>query len=202
MELLNLHRIVDATLAEGPGLRCAVWTQGCSVRCPGCFNPQTWTTRGGTRLPWREVAEKVLRARDEHGVQGMTLLGGEPFDQPEPLGALATAVRAEGLSVMTFTGHRVEDLRERPSCAELLASTDLLVDGPYLADQPEPSRPWVGSVNQRFHFLSDRYDEAVLDAPNRIELRIAPDGSVDLNGFATTEALEALLAPVHERNNR
>ncbi|WP_326957289.1 4Fe-4S single cluster domain-containing protein [Amycolatopsis sp. NBC_01286] len=190
MELLNLHRIVDVTAAEGPGLRCAVWTQGCSVRCPGCFNPQTWTTRGGTLLPWQEVVSRVLAVE---GIEGVTLLGGEPFDQPEPLGAFASAVRAAGLSVMTFTGRVLEDLP--PS--KLLEATDLLVDGPYLADRPETSRPWVGSVNQRFHFLTDRYDESIFTTPNRLELRIGTDGSVELNGFATTEVLEALLEGDH-----
>ncbi|MGK3200882.1 4Fe-4S single cluster domain-containing protein [Amycolatopsis sp. MEPSY49] len=186
MELLNLHRIVDVTAAEGPGLRCAVWTQGCSVRCPGCFNPQTWTTRGGTLLPWRDLVSRVL---DIEGIEGVTLLGGEPFDQPSPLGEFAAAVRSAGLSVMTFTGHVLEDLP--PS--KLLDSTDLLVDGPFLAEHPEPSRPWVGSVNQRFHFLTDRYDESIFTTPNRLELTISPEGAIELNGFATTEVLEALL---------
>lgn len=186
MELLNLHRIVDVTAAEGPGRRCAVWTQGCSVRCPGCFNPQTWTTRGGTLLPWQDLVSRVLAI---DGIEGVTLLGGEPFDQPEPLGAFAAAVRCAGLSVMTFTGNVLEDLP--PST--LLDSTDLLVDGPFLADRPETSRPWVGSVNQRFHFLTDRYDESIFTTPNRLELTIAPDGAIELNGFATTEVLETLL---------
>jgi anaerobic ribonucleoside-triphosphate reductase activating protein len=190
MELLNLHRIVDVTAAEGPGLRCAVWTQGCSVRCPGCFNPQTWTTRGGTLVPWQDLVSRVLAI---DGIEGVTLLGGEPFDQPSPLGEFAAAVRAEGLSVMTFTGNVLEDLP--PS--KLLESTDLLVDGPFLADRPETSRPWVGSVNQRFHFLTDRYDESIFTTPNRLELTIAPDGAIELNGFATTEVLEALLEGEH-----
>jgi anaerobic ribonucleoside-triphosphate reductase activating protein len=190
MELLNLHRIVDTTAAEGPGLRCAVWTQGCSVRCPGCFNPQTWTTRGGTLLPWPELVSRVLAIDD---IEGVTLLGGEPFDQPAPLGEFASAVREAGLSVMTFTGHVLEELP--PS--KLLDSTDLLVDGPFLADRPETSRPWVGSVNQRFHFLTGRYDESIFTTPNRLELTIAPDGAIELNGFATTEVLEALLEGDH-----
>lgn len=190
MELLNLHRIVDVTLAEGPGARCAVWTQGCSVRCPGCFNPQTWATRGGFSLSWRDLVSRVLAIE---GIEGVTLLGGEPFDQAEPLGRFASAVRAAGLSVMTFTGHVLADLP--PS--SLLDSTDLLVDGPFLADRPERSRPWVGSANQRFHFLSDRYDESIFATPNRLELRIAPDGGIELNGFATTEVLEALLEGDH-----
>ncbi|MGW5720710.1 4Fe-4S single cluster domain-containing protein [Amycolatopsis sp. NPDC003865] len=186
MELLNLHRIVDVTAAEGPGVRCAVWTQGCSVRCPGCFNPQTWTTRGGFRLAWQDLVSRVLAI---DGIEGVTLLGGEPFDQPAPLGEFAAAVRSAGLSVMTFTGHVLEDLP--PS--KLLESTDLLVDGPFLADRPEPSRPWAGSANQRFHFLTGRYDESIFTTPNRLELTISPEGAIELNGFATTEVLEALL---------
>jgi anaerobic ribonucleoside-triphosphate reductase activating protein len=186
MELLNLHRIVDTTAAEGPGVRCAVWTQGCSVRCPGCFNPQTWSTRGGFSLSWQDLVARVLAVS---GIEGVTLLGGEPFDQPEPLGLFAAAVRSAGLSVMTFTGH----VREELPPSKLLDSTDLLVDGPFLADRPEPSRPWVGSANQRFHFLTDRYDESIFTTPNRLELTIARDGAIELNGFATTEVLEALL---------
>ena len=58
---------------------------------------------------------------------------------------------------------------------------------------PRASRPWVGSENQRFHFLTDRYDESIFSTPNRLELTIAPDGAIELNGFATTEVLEALL---------
>ena len=94
---------------------------------------------------------------------------------------------------MTFTGHVLEELP--PS--KLLDSTDLLVDGPFLADRPETSRPWVGSVNQRFHFLTGRYDESIFRTPNRLELTIAPDGAIELNGFATTEVLEALLEGDH-----
>jgi len=55
----------------------------------------------------------------------------------------------------------------------------------------------VGSANQRFHFLTGRYDESIFTTPNRLELTIAPDGEVELNGFATTEVLEALLEEEH-----
>lgn len=197
-DVIRVLRFLPATVAEGPGRRAALWVQGCSIRCPGCFNPHSWLAGGGEPVGWAELAGAVRDAAATHGIEGLTLLGGEPFDQAGPLANLAEAVRAEGLSVMTFTGHVLEALRSagRDDWDRLLAHTDLLVDGPYIAERPERRRPWVGSDNQRFWFLTDRYAHlaAELEAlPNRLEVRISRSGEVAVNGFATTAALEDLL---------
>ena len=192
---LRILRFLPSTTAEGPGRRAALWVQGCSIRCPGCFNRHSWPERGGTLVGWAALAERIVAV---DGIEGLTLLGGEPFDQAAPVARLAEAVRARGLGVMTFTGYTLEALRGagRPEHEALLAATDLLVDGPYLADRPERRRPWVGSSNQRFHFLTARY--AALEAeweaiPNRLEVRIRRDGLTQVNGFAPVDRLEALL---------
>lgn len=197
-QVVQVLRFLPSTLAEGPGRRSALWVQGCSIRCRGCFNPHSWPATGGTAVPWPELAHRVRAAAHSHGVEGLTLLGGEPFDQAAVLARLAEAVRAEGLSVMTFTGHVLADLRAacRPDYDRLLAASDLLVDGPFRADLPERHRPWVGSRNQRFHFLTDRYAglaATLAELPNRVEVRIGIDGSVAVNGFAPVAALEDLL---------
>jgi anaerobic ribonucleoside-triphosphate reductase activating protein len=198
-DAVRVLRFLPATVAEGPGRRAALWVQGCSIRCPGCFNPHSWATGGGQPVPWTDLAAAVRAAADEHDIEGLTLLGGEPFDQAGPLGALAEAVRAEGLSVMTFTGYVLEALQAagRKDWDRLLAATDLLADGPYLAERPERRRPWVGSDNQRFWFLTERYAHlaADLDAlPNRLEVRISSAGEVAINGFATVSVLEDLIS--------
>ncbi|MCA1845573.1 MAG: radical SAM protein [Actinobacteria bacterium] len=197
-DVVRVLRFLPATVAEGPGRRAALWVQGCSIRCPGCFNPHSWPAGGGEPVGWTELAGMVRDAAAVHDIEGLTLLGGEPFDQAGPVGLLAEAVRAEGLSVMTFTGYVLEALRAagRGDWGRLLAATDLLVDGPYLAERPEHRRPWVGSDNQRFWFLTDRYAHlaADLDAiPNRLEIRISRSGQVAVNGFATVATLEELL---------
>jgi anaerobic ribonucleoside-triphosphate reductase activating protein len=99
-------------------------------------------------------------------------------------------VRERGLSVVAFTGHRLEDLRadRPPGSRELLARIDLLVDGPYVATLPERDRRWAGSSNQRFHFLTRRYSPGVEQvrrgSPDRtIELRFGPDGTVRRSGW-------------------
>jgi anaerobic ribonucleoside-triphosphate reductase activating protein len=197
-------RFLPATEAEGPGRRAALWVQGCSIRCPGCFNPHSWPATGGDLIPWPDLAARVRAAAAEHGIEGLTLLGGEPFDQAAPLARLADAVRAAGLSVMTFTGHVLEELEAagRDDWTRLLAATDLLVDGPYVAGRPEPCRPWIGSANQRFWFLTDRYAHLSPDLeahPNRLEIRISRSGEVAVNGFATVAVLEDLLTEAGRR---
>ena len=99
------------------------------------------------------------RAAAGEGVEGITLLGGEPLAQAAGAAALARRAQALGLSVMVFSGFTLEEIRASadPDALNLLAHTDLLVDGPYLRDRPEPRRRWIGSSNQRVHVLTDRY---------------------------------------------
>jgi anaerobic ribonucleoside-triphosphate reductase activating protein len=198
-DVVRVLRFLPVTVAEGPGRRAALWVQGCSIRCPGCFNPHSWAADGGDPVGWPELARVVREAAAAHDIEGLTLLGGEPFDQAGPLAALAEAVQAGGLSVMTFTGHVLEDLRAagREAWDRLLAATDLLVDGPYMAERPERHRPWIGSENQRFWFLTERYSHLAGDletVPNRLEIRISPSGDVAINGFATVSVLENLIS--------
>ncbi len=199
---MTVARLLPVTDAEGPGRRTALWVQGCSIRCPGCFNPHLWTNRGGSARPVTDLAEEILGSARATGVEGITLLGGEPFEQAAPLGELAVAVRSAGLSVMTFTGYLLADLRrwaaERADIAALLDATDLLADGPYLAERPERRRPWIGSENQGLHPLSDRYADRV-DGPDRVEVRVGADGSVAVNGWADLATLEHLLEDLGRR---
>lgn len=191
---LRLHGFVPRTRVEGPGVRACVWVQGCSIHCPGCFSPQTWDPSGGISVEVTALARRIATDRE---IEGVTFLGGEPFEQAAPLTALAGHVAGAGRSVMVFTGYRLEELREaaRPEYDALLAVTDLLVDGLYDRRRPDHRRPWVGSTNQRFHFLTPRYAHlaaALADYPDRVEVRIRPDGQVWINGMCSTATLRGL----------
>lgn len=173
---LRVAQTVARTSAEGPGERYAVWVQGCPLRCPGCCNPEMLALdRGGRVVPVRELAEAIL-ATD--GIEGLTLAGGEPVAQAAACAELAEAVQGAGLSVMLFSGYTLEELRalgaEDPEVPRLLGAVDLLVDGPYLQQQPETRRRWIGSANQVLHALTRRYDPsapAFLE-PNTVEIRL------------------------------
>lgn len=175
---LQVAHLVPRTQAEGPGLRTAVWVQGCSIRCPGCCNPELFTTRGGTSM----AVEHVVQAAE--GTQGITVVGGEPFEQAAGLAALASA-RGD-LSLVVFSGYRREHLEARacPDTQAVLAQLDVLVDGPYDRQRPDPHRRFVGSTNQRIHFLTDRYGPADFEGPRTVELHYKR-GSLTVVGWPT-----------------
>jgi anaerobic ribonucleoside-triphosphate reductase activating protein len=205
-DVVSVGRIVPLTDAEGPGRRAALWVQGCSIRCPGCFNPHLWAARGGQLREVADLTDEVLAGAG--AVEGVTLLGGEPFEQAAPLARLAEAVRAAGLSVMTFTGYELPRLRQwalaRPDVAALLDATDLLADGPYLRDRPDTARPWVGSTNQGLHALTDRYADEIAHLSgqaDRLEVRVGSDGTVSVNGWAEVGVLDELLADLGPRTD-
>jgi anaerobic ribonucleoside-triphosphate reductase activating protein len=147
---------------------------------------------GGTKTPLDALVEQIAEAARTHGVEGITLLGGEPLAHAADAAALAQAVRHRGLTVMVFSGYTLEEARllPDPAIAELLALTDILVDGPYRRDEPETRRRWIGSANQRIHFLSDRYraDDPCWLLPNTLEIRLlGPELTV--NGFPARSAV-------------
>ncbi|MCZ2343158.1 MAG: radical SAM protein [Bacteroidales bacterium] len=186
MDIVSIAHLTPCTEAEGPGKRFAVWFQGCPLRCPGCCNPEFLPFRGGTPTRLKDLIAQLQQAQQELGITGITLLGGEPFAHAAGAAGLAEAAQERGLTVMVFTGYLLEDLRARSesAIAELLAQTDLLVDGPYDRTQPDTRRRWIGSQNQRIHFLTERYraDDPCWQQRNTLEIRVSHDG-ISVNGF-------------------
>ena len=188
---MQIAQVVPCTEAEGPGKRFAVWFQGCPLRCPGCCNPEFLPFKGGQTRTALEMAEWIGRIREESGIEGITLLGGEPFAHATAGVALARGARDLGLSVMGFSGYSIEELRERqePEVAELLGLIDILVDGPYDRDNPDGERRWIGSTNQRIHFLTPRYSfDEQWRKKNTLEIRVV-GGEISVNGFPAKDAV-------------
>jgi anaerobic ribonucleoside-triphosphate reductase activating protein len=180
-DAIEVAMIVPRTEAEGPGERYAVWVQGCPMRCVGCCNPEMLEFRPGDR----RTAAQLIEAACAAGVEGISLLGGEPFAQAGALAPVAEGVRARGLSVMIFSGFTLAEIQAQgPAAARLLAATDLLVDGRFDAAQRSTRRRYIGSDNQVLHFLTSRYspDDPRLRGGNTVELRIR-GGELTLNGW-------------------
>jgi anaerobic ribonucleoside-triphosphate reductase activating protein len=147
---------------------------------------------GGIPTQLDTVVSQIRAARSQHDIEGITILGGEPMAHAEHASTLARLVQSEGLSVMVFTGFLLEELNQTddPHVSCLLKHTDILVDGPYDQRQPDRERRWVGSQNQRIHFLTERYraDDPCWKQPNTLELRLR-DGELTLNGFPARQAV-------------
>jgi anaerobic ribonucleoside-triphosphate reductase activating protein len=189
--LLRVATRVAATEAEGPGQRYALWFQGCPFRCPGCCNPEYLTFTGGEDVSAEQIIREIETAQQDQGIEGISLLGGEPFAHAAGAVVLARAARTRNLGLMIYTGYTLEELQASldPSVHELLSLTDLLVDGRYIRELPETRRRWIGSTNQRLHFLTDRYDpdDPCWRAPNTLEIRLH-EGELTINGFPAAGA--------------
>ena len=148
--------VVENSFTDGPGVRFALFVQGCPHHCPGCHNPQTHDFAGGSET----TVGALLAALDEDPlVSGLTLSGGEPFCQAAACAELAKAAHERGKDVWTWSGWTYEQLREKaerePEVAELLRQTDVLVDGPFIEAQRDLDLEWRGSANQRVLELKD-----------------------------------------------
>ena len=176
--LARIHATEPRSRANGPGARFVVWFQGCSLGCPGCFNPGTHDAGAGTAV---EVDALLARIGATTGIDGVTLSGGEPFEQPDAALALLRGARALGLSTLAFSGFTIDELRARPLGAAILAELDVLIDGRYVAGD-RLGAGLRGSTNQRIHVLGGRYTVAEVEATPVAEVRIGPDGSVVLTG--------------------
>ena len=191
---LNINKFIPQTEVEGPGKRACIYLQGCSIHCKGCITPQSWSKENNLLLDVDNVANKILNGPE---IEGVTFSGGEPFDQAEPLAVLGNILKKESLSVVTFTGHVLEDIIDSQNISwyRLLSVTDILIDGPYLIEKANISRPWVGSSNQRYHFLTNRYKNFKCEMekiPNKIEIRIQENGEVIVNGMISNDELKKL----------
>ncbi len=185
---LNVAKRIPCTSVEGPGLRYALWVQGCDIDCPGCCNQELLPFVRRKVMSSSEIIAEIEQARELHAIEGVTFLGGEPTYQAKALAEIAQWCRVQGLSVMLFTGFRLDQLSRRalPGVEQLLSHADVVVDGPFVASKLDTQRNWVGSENQRFHYLSQRYDPSIetsdWDRP-AVEVRVALDGQLGINGF-------------------
>jgi anaerobic ribonucleoside-triphosphate reductase activating protein len=147
---LRVARIYHGSMVDGPGRRSVVQLQGCPIRCPGCYVPETHDPAAGVALGVADVAAALLDLAGEPR-DGITVLGGEPFSQPQGLAALLRELKRRGIHTVVYTGYTLELLarREDPDVREALRLTDLLIDGPFVRSLAASAGRWRGSRNQR-----------------------------------------------------
>ena len=178
---LRLHAFLPASRANGPGLRSVIWVQGCTLNCPGCFNPQTHASQGGELWPVQTLAERLLETAP--GVEGLTISGGEPLQQAAALVSLLEAIHAANrLSVLLFSGFTLEEIERMPQARAALPYLDILIAGRYDANRRQ-AHGLLGSSNQKIHLLSSRYSLADLQKVPQAEWIITPQGDILATGI-------------------
>lgn len=179
-ELLNIHAVITSSAMNGPGRRMVVFLQGCRRSCPGCFNPDTHSLENRNLFSPEQVFGRFFKP----AVEGLTVSGGEPFEQPRGLYLLLKEARSRGLSTVVYTGYTLEELKEKEGAEDALQLIDVLIDGPYRDEMKEKTLLARGSSNQRLHFLTDRYALSDFLMPGRLEVIIGADGTVVETGFS------------------
>ncbi|MHB9071261.1 MAG: 4Fe-4S single cluster domain-containing protein [Sedimentisphaerales bacterium] len=183
--LLNTADIRHRSEVNGPGLRSVVWVQGCQRKCPGCINPHTHEHKIVKLLDPKELAQIK-------NTIGITISGGEPFEQAAGCAILAETVKKYGKSVMVFSGFPYEQLKDStvPEVKSFLYSIDILVAGPYIQELKCESRLWRASSNQTVHFLNSYIRPENIDNEDDPVIEISTDGQImSYTGFPELEDL-------------
>ena len=191
---MRVNRIVEKTFAEGPGCRFCIWVQGCNHNCEGCFATELWDYEKGYEISAHEIINRFQLVEDE--LDGITFLGGEPFDKASELSEVAKYVKSVQKNVITFTGYSYAELKGRDDIGTkaLLENTDLLIDGEFVKEKTDYSRPLVGSSNQKFYYLGDGISKSQIENyKNRFELRYDEHGTIRFNGMGNVEKLKELI---------
>lgn len=148
---MKLAGFIEESIVDGPGIRLVFFFQGCSHRCPGCHNPDTWFFEGGKEVPLLQIDQLLA---DHVYLNNLTLSGGDPLDQPEAcLEVLRLAKREYNYNTIIYTGYLFEQLVDRaptdPVLSEILNLVDVIVDGPFILAQRDISLHFRGSTNQK-----------------------------------------------------
>lgn len=145
---MNYHNITIGDMLNGDGLRVVLWVSGCSHKCVGCQNAQTWPADSGIPFGENELQE-IFEALSHDYIAGFTLSGGDPlFHQNIPtVTEIVNTIkhRFPEKTIWMYTGSRFEDVQNLP----VVQQVDVLVDGEYVAALRDVNAPWVGSSNQR-----------------------------------------------------
>lgn len=151
---MQIERVIVGVKTLGPGNRLAIWVNGCHRRCLGCVSPRLRRFRPDRE---RDIKE-LLGALDLNGVDGVTVSGGEPFEQPEGIVEIAEFCRSRGIDdILVYSGYTLEQLRDRrdPATDGALAAISVLIDGEYVAALDDGEDNLAGSRNQRTIFLDE-----------------------------------------------
>lgn len=171
---MNVARILYPVEVLGPGKRLGIWVCGCRRGCKGCSNPELWVQKPEYEVTVEDLMSLVRRISDSHKVDGFTISGGEPMDQPEGLSQLITQLSAYSKDILIYTGYRIDELKKRedPATNIVLSRAAVLIDGEY-REEENIDVLLRGSSNQRIHILipemAEGYEKYLASAHNQIQ---------------------------------
>jgi len=189
---LSISRIHFPVTTLGPGNRIGVWFQGCNIQCPGCISIDTWA-----HTPSNTTVAQVLAVCEDYSevADGVTITGGEPFEQPNALHALLSGIRRvlhPEADSLVYSGRSFADIA--PLLSQWTDLVDAVISEPYIQTESQ-TRPLLGSDNQQLHTLTRRGEERFRQFQR---LRDSQDDKVD---FMTDEGGKFWMAGIPRRGD-
>ncbi len=182
---MNIAHIEENSFIYGPGCRFVIWTQGCSIHCKGCWNKEMWSFEIKNKISVTELVEKIKK--EKANIEGVTILGGEPFDQYDELLELVKQIRQIDLSIIVYSGYTMNELEQKKQI-EILNFIDIIITGRYIETKRNiTTGGLIGSSNQEIIFLSDKYSEADISKYNESEISIDENGKIIIYGYETND---------------
>lgn len=200
---LSLSRMHFPVTTLGPGRRIGIWFQGCSIRCPGCISADTWGP-GHRRLSLEQLLEQITPWL--HEAEGITISGGEPFDQFDALRSLLEGLRRlSKLDILVYSGYSLEQLNA--SLLQTKGLIDALISDPYI-EALSQTMALRGSDNQRLSLLTPlgrarlgHYERPLEPTDKALDLMFDESGSVWMAGIPRRDDLLRLRDLLHEQGH-
>jgi anaerobic ribonucleoside-triphosphate reductase activating protein len=187
--LINLHSTIKSSGVNGPGSRFVIWTQGCRKGCKNCYNPETWSHYRNNLIDIDLLVEDI----ENSSATGVTISGGDPFEQPEELFYLLGKIKQLDLSdgVIVFSGYTIDEIRVREELRKSLDYIDVLIDGLYI-EEKRITNGLAGSSNQEFHFLTDKISRDSITIDQEVEIHSLGD-LIQITGFPLIDKINMKL---------
>ncbi len=164
----------------GPGLRIGIWFSGCSRDCPGCISPEMQRRQPSQCILTAKLIDMIRSIAQQRQVDGFTISGGEPFEQPQALGVLLDALSELSADILVYSGYQKAQLEEL-GYEHILSKIGILIDGPYVEKKNQNSF-LKGSTNQQIHILKPNlhqiYDDFLANGVNKVQLFKSKTGFV------------------------
>ncbi|HPH96007.1 MAG TPA: 4Fe-4S single cluster domain-containing protein [Anaerolineaceae bacterium] len=177
---LRVHHLCESSRSNGPGDRAVLWLQGCTFACPGCYNPQTHSLQGGRPVEIVSLLDWFLGLTKT----GLTISGGEPMLQAEPLNMFLSLIRVNlpDASILLFSGFTRAEICADPQKESVARCCDVLITGRYQAEQ-RLAHSLLGSANKEIHCLTSRHTPEEIAQTPVSEILIDSEGNITLTGI-------------------